>query len=114
MIEVTVKQYLDGVLDVPVYMGEEPKNKPSEYVVLEIIDNGRVNCIDAVTFNIVSYSTTLHKAGELNQKVKNAMYDIVTLDNVSSSKCGGGGQAINTVTKQYAYECVFNLYYMED
>ena len=113
MIGDTVKQYLDGELDVPVYM-EEPKNKPSEYIVLEVIDNGRINYIVAVTFNIISYSTSLYKAAELNQKVKNAMYDIISLDNVSSSKCGGGGQAINTTTKQYAHECVFNLYYMED
>lgn len=113
MIEVTVRNYLDGELTVPVYM-EEPKDKPDEYVVLQIIDNGRINQIDAVTFNIISYSTSLYNASELNQAVKDAMYDIISLDNISSSKCGGGGQAINTVTKQYAYECVFNLYYMEE
>lgn len=113
MIEVTVKEYLDGELTVPVYL-EEPKNKPPEYVVLQVIDNGRINQIDAVTFNIISYATSLYNASELNQAVKDAMYDIVRLDSVSSSKCGGGGQAINTVTKQYAYECVFNLYYMEE
>ena len=114
MIETTVRNYLKDRLDIPVYVGEEPKTKPSEYVILEILDIGRINMIDAVTFNIVSYSTNLLKAAELNNRVKDAMYDITELDNVSSSKCGGGGQAINSVTKQYAYDCVFNLYYMED
>ena len=113
MIEVDVKRYLDSKLTAPVYIGEEPKNKPSEYVVLKVIDNGRENGIDAVTFNIVSHSTTLQKASALNNGVKNAMYGITELDNISSSKCGGGGQAINQITKQYAYESVFNLHYME-
>lgn len=113
MIEVTVKQYLESKLNTPIYL-EEPKTKPSEYTVLRIIDNGRIDQIDACTFDIISYSTTLFKAADLNRKVKDAMYGIIELDNVSSSKCGGGGQAINQVTKQYAYECIFNLYYMED
>lgn len=114
MIEVITRQYLSEQLDVPVYIGEEPKTKPSEYIVIEVIDNGRIDMIDAVTFNITSYSTTLYDAAVLNKEVKDAMYNIVSLPEVSSSKCGGGGQAINTNTKQYAYECVFNLYYMED
>lgn len=114
MIEITVREYLKGKLDVPVYMGEEPEDKSSEYITLEIIDGGRINMIDAVTFNIVSHSSSLQEAAELNKKVKDAMYGITELDNISSSKCGGGGQAINQTTKQYAYECVFNLYYMED
>ena len=114
MIEETVRSYLLGKLDVPVYMGEEPKTKPSSYVVLQILDNGRVNHIDAVTFNILSYAGTLAEAAELNKSVKDAMYGITQLDNISSSRCGGGGQALNQTTRQRAYECVFNLYYMED
>ena len=114
MIEKIVYQYLSGALDVPVYIGEKPTNKPSEYIVLEVIDGGRVNMIDAVTFNCESYSTTLLKAAELNKKVKDAMYNIVSLPQVSSSKCGGGGQNIDTQTKSYCYEAIFNLYYMEE
>lgn len=113
MIQVAVKNYLKDRLKIPVYL-EEPKTKPSEYVTVETIDAGRVNMIEAVTFNIVSISGTLQKAAELNEKVKAAMYDIIALDNISSSKCGGGGQAIDQGTKRYAYECVFNLFYMEE
>lgn len=113
MIEKTVVAYLNGILSVPAYM-EEPTNKPDEYVVIKTIDDGRIDHIDAVTLNIRSYSTTLQGAAELNGIVKRAMFDIVTLDNVSSSKCGGGGQAIETSTKRYGYDCIFNLYYMED
>jgi len=113
MIENTVIDYLNRVLNVPAYM-EEPTRKLDEYVVVKAIDNGRVNHIDAVTLNITSYSTTMEKAAQLNKTVKDAMYNIVSLDNISSSKCGGGGQAIETSSKRYAYECIFNLFYMED
>lgn len=111
MIEKIILKYLKGVLDAPCYIGEKPDNKTAEYVVLEVIDGGRINYIDAITFNITSYSTTLQKAAELNAKVKNAMYDAITLPEVSSSKCGGGGQSIDSVTKKYCYEAVFNLFY---
>ena len=111
MIETIIYKYLKGVLSVPVYIGEKPTTKKDEYVVLEVIDNGRTNMIDAVTFNCECYSTSLLKAAELCQTVKEAMFNAITLDEVSSSKCGGGGQNIDTTTKTYCYEAVFNLYY---
>jgi len=111
MIEKIILTYLKGVLTVPVYIGEKPDNKSAEYVVLQVIDNGRTNMIDAVTFNISSYSTTLQKSAELNQLVKNAMYNAISLSQVSSSKCGGGGQSIDTTSKSYCYTAVFNLFY---
>ncbi len=114
MIEITVEQYLDTELDIPVYIGEEPKTKPSEYVVLRVMDEGRIDMIDAVTFDIMSYSTSPQKAAELNKRVKDAMYGITKLDNVSASRCGGGGQDFDLQAKRYAYSCVFNLFYMEE
>jgi len=114
MIEKIVITYLKSKLGtVPVYMGEKPANKPQECVVIKYIDGGRINMIDAVTFSIMSYSTSLQKSAELNKLVKNAMYDIVSQNKISSSKCGGGSQSIDSQTKEYAYECIFNLFYME-
>ena len=120
MIEKTVLKYLDEQLNgdqsstpYPVYM-EEPEIKTASYVVLRVIDRGRTDYIDAVTFNIRSYGASMLAAAELNELVKAAMYEITSIDNVSSSKCGGGGQALEVTTNRYAYECVFNLYYMED
>ena len=112
MIESVVISYLNSKLNVPVY-AEEPTRKTAEYVTVKSIDNGRVDFIDAVTLNIVSVSTSLENAAKLNKQVKDAMYDIISLDNVSSSKCGGSGQRVDTSTKRYECECIFNLYYME-
>ena len=113
MIEERVIAYLNTVLDTPVYM-EEPIEKVPEYSVIQSIDNGRIDYIDAVTLNIRTYAASLNRAAALNKLVKEAMYNIVTLDDISSSKCGGGGQVLEGTTNRHAWECVFNLYYMED
>lgn len=112
MIEKQVTAYLKAKLSCAVYMGEKPNNPPTKYVVIKTIDSGRTNFIDGVSLILESHDTTLQKSAELNEEVKTAMYDIISLDNVSSSKCGGsGGQHIDTQTKTYAYQCVFNLIY---
>ena len=111
MIEVDVIKYLSQTLGVSV-TGEKPTKKPNEYVVIETIDGGRTNLINAVTISIMSYAGTLLNASKLNDRVREAMYDIVALDDISSCKLGGGSQAIDKQTKEYAYESIFNLVYM--
>ena len=111
MIEVDIIKYLSQALDVSV-TGEKPTRKPKEYVVIEKIDSGRTNHINAITISIMSYADTLLNAAKLDESVQNAMYDIVILDNISSCKLGGGSQSIDKQTKEYAYESIFNLIYM--
>ena len=111
MIEVDIIKYLSQALGVSV-TGEKPTKKPKEYVVIEKIDGGRTNYIDAITISIMSYSDTLLNAAKLDERVKEAMFNIVELDNISSARLGGGGQSIDKQTKEYAYESIFNLIYM--
>lgn len=116
MIEKIVISYLTNALGIPVY-AEKPTNKPNEYVVIRLIDSGCLNHIYASTFYIEAFSTSMQKASELNMKVRDAMlgdadnYGIIQIDNISACKFGGGGQNIDTATKTYAYESIFNLFY---
>lgn len=113
MIEETVIAYLNTKLvNIPVYM-EKPEEKPASYVVIRTLDQGRKDFIDAVTLEFTSFAPDLLEAMKLNDSVKKAMYDIISLGNISSSKLGGNSQAIQTNTKEYAFECIFNLYYKE-
>ena len=112
MIEVDIIKYLSSALGVSV-TGEKPTSKPKEYVVIEKIDGGRVDYIDAITISIMSYADTLLNAAKLDEKVQKAMFDIVGLENISSCRLGGASQSIDKQTKEYAYESIFNLiYYM--
>jgi len=111
MIEVDVIKYLSTALSVSV-TGEKPIKKPVKYVVIETIDSGRINYINAVTISIMSYADTLLNAAKLDAQVREAMFNITSLSNVSSCKLGGGSQAIDTQTKEYAYESIFNIIYM--
>lgn len=113
MIEKTVLDYLDSALDVPVYL-EQPKSKPNEYVLIKIISMGRVNYINNASFYLRSISTSLFNASKLNKDVMNAMDAIISEDSISASKIGGMTQDIDTTTKTYAYECVYNLVFTED
>lgn len=112
IIERVIIEYLNKKLNIPTY-AEKPTRKPEKYIVIQNMGSGRTDYVDAVTISILSYAPTLDEALALNTDVKNAMYDIVALDNVSSCKLGGGGQEIDPQTKTYAYESIFNIYYME-
>ena len=110
MIEKTLIAHLSAELEVPVYM-EMPINKPSEFVTLQKIDAGIINKINASTFDVRCFSTSLQKAGELCETVKKALLDAIRLDEICSCRLGGENSNIDTTTKTYAYECVFNIYH---
>lgn len=111
MIEVDVIKYLSKVLKVPV-SAEKPTNKTKEYAVIKTIDRGRIDYIDAVTISVMSYADSLLNAAKLDAVVRGAMYNIVSLENISSCKLGGGSQSIDEKSKEYAYESIFNIIYM--
>lgn len=110
MIEKTLIAYLSAQLNVPVFM-EIPSARPKEFVILHKIDAGVVNKINASSFDVGCYSTSLQKAAELCETVKSAFLNAIRLEEVCSCRLGGENSRIDTTTKSYAYECVFNIYH---
>lgn len=112
MIEKIVLDYLAESLDpVKVYM-QEPANKNPEgntFVVLEKTGSGRTNQIYSATFAIQSYAPSLYEAALLNEAVKEAMFDIITLDEVTRSELNSDYPFTKESTKQPRYQAVFNL-----
>ena len=113
MIEVTIREYLSEVLNVPVYM-EVPKNIPSEYVLLQLIDSGRINHIDAATLNVIVTSNSLYNVAELSNKVKDALLDSISLRCISHSDLGGEMASIDSANNKYQYALTFNFYYYKE
>lgn len=110
MIEIIVLQYLQGKLNVPVFM-EEPKEQRPEYVLIEKTGSGRENCINSATFAIQSYSASLYGAASLNEEVKTAMDAIVNVTDVSKSSLNSDYNFTDTTKKKYRYQAIYELYY---
>lgn len=116
-IETVVYGYLNGALDVPVYM-EIPANPPKSFVLIEKTSGGLDNHINNAVFAIQSYAGSLYDASILNDVVKVAMlgngddeYGIIDQCDISSCKLNSDYNYTDTTKKKYRYQAVFNLYY---
>ena len=69
------------------------------------------NYIYSATFAIQSYSTSMYKASELNEIVKEKMDDLITLPNISKSSLNSDYNFTDTQTKKYRYQAVYDIYY---
>lgn len=110
MIEKTIYDYLKSCMDVPVYM-EKQDAMPETYVLIEKTGSSVSNYIYSATFAIQSYSTSMYKASELNEIVKEKMDDLITLPNISKSSLNSDYNFTDTQTKKYRYQAVYDIYY---
>jgi len=115
MIETAIKKYLEeGLKDVPVLM-EYPKDHPQQFVVLQLTDAGRINHIDAATFFLDVYDIdSLYSAAELKEKVKELLFDAITLPYITSSTLGQERAGTDSGNHVYKYELTFNFYYYKE
>lgn len=110
MIEKIIYDYLNSCMDVPVYM-EKQDAMPETYVLIEKTGSSVSNYIYSATFAIQSYSTSMYKASELNEIVKEKMDDLITLPNISKSSLNSDYNFTDTQTKKYRYQAVYDIYY---
>lgn len=112
MIEKTVLDYLTQTLSVPCYMAvpeTNPNPDAQTFVVIEKTGSSKTNHICRATFAIQSYADTLFKAATLNESVKDAMENIITLDTVTRCELQGDYPYTRISTKQPRYQAVFEL-----
>ncbi|WP_281665803.1 hypothetical protein [Gemella morbillorum] len=110
MIELIVRKYLVSKLDIPVVL-EYQKNLPKRYILLEKTSGKRNNYLNSSTIAIQSYAESLLEAAKLNEKIKNIMYDLVAVDEVSRVDLNSDYNFTDTETKQYRYQAVFDINY---
>lgn len=110
MIETIVSDYLNDQLSVPAFM-EMPKEKPKRFVLVEKTGSSSENFINSATIAIKSHAESLYEAAALNEKVKEAMSNIITLNSVSSAKLNSDYNYTDTTKKQYRYQAVYDLFY---
>ena len=111
MIEKTVLDYLSGVLTATVYM-EKPAAVPKRYVLVEKTGSGVSDHIHSAVIAIQSISSvSLYDAASLNEEVKTAMDEIITLPAISRSELNSDYNFTNTKTKEHRYQAVYDLVY---
>lgn len=114
MIDVLLKNYLDNELAIPVIF-EKPKTVPESYILIELIDAGKDNHIDAVTFQFHCHDTSLYNAAVLAETVEGLLENAISLPAISKAQFGGKRPEINSTTKIYKYVLTYNfVYYREE
>lgn len=108
MTELIFYQYLNTVLNVPVYM-EQPADPPDDFVVLEKTGSSTENYIETATLAIQSYGGTMYKAAVLNETLKQYMDAAVALPNVSSVKLNSDYNYTDVEEHRYRYQAVFDV-----
>ena len=63
------------------------------------------------TFFIQSYSSSKYKASLLNEKVKDVMYDLIELDEITSLHRNSDYDYTDTTIKKYRYQALFDIGY---
>lgn len=109
MIEKTILDYLSTALPgIPVCM-EVPEDRPAVFVVIEKTGSSRINHIDTATIAVQSYAASLYDAAALNERVKAAMLDAITLDSISRVAWNSDYNYTDTASKHYRYQAVFDV-----
>lgn len=108
MIELTVKEFVESRITVPLFM-EYPEDPPDSFVVLRKADSGRDNLLDSSMIVADSYGPSLLEAARLNELVKAVLDNLILLDCVSSSRRGGDYPAYDTNNKKHRYQAVQNI-----
>lgn len=112
LIEQRVKEFLDVEFaeeQIGVYL-EVPENTPSTFIVLQLIERGKENYINAATLEFRSYAPSKFEAATLDEKVREAMEKLNETTDISA-RLGGGNDNPDTVLKRYRYRCYYNLYF---
>lgn len=107
MIEELVIQYLNSVMDVPVY-GEVPEDATDSdtYVVVDKSGSQRYDRVESAVIIAYSYAPSKIEASELNDLVKDTLLDMAALDTVSAVRINSDGNATDTSIRNYRYQCV--------
>lgn len=109
LIEITVKNHVEGRLDCPVYM-EFPENDAPEYfVILDRTDGSREEHIDSSTFVVQSYGPSKLAAAMLNAKVKEAMDSLIELTRIAACDYSGDYPFPDTKRKRHRYQAVYEI-----
>lgn len=110
MIELIILNHLKDKLDVPVSLEKLPK-ETGAYVVFEKTSSEKSNHLPDATIAFQSYGESLYKAVMLNEEVKEAVEQMIELDEIRGITLNSDYNFTDTTTKEYRYQAVYDIRY---
>ena len=114
LIEKVVLDHLKTKLNSNDVYLETPEVIPIEFVEFRVEARGKVNQIDAVTFEIYSEADSRLAAAQLDKRVRDAMESLIEGDSIASSKLGGGRVEMDNALRKYRNVVYYNVIYYDD
>ena len=108
-LEPVVINYLSEKLNMSSVYGEVPEKPESRYVVVDKTGSDVDNRITTSTVAIQSSAPTKAMASELNEEVKTAMDEIITLEVIYDCQLMSDYNFTNTEKKEHRYQAVFEI-----
>jgi|SRR5690625_987195 len=109
MIDITILNYLEKELSVPVFMEKPSEDIPKEYVILDRTGSSKANHLLSATIAFQSYAESKYEAAKLNEELKSVVKKMVELDEVAGVKLNSDYNFTDTTTKEYRYQAVFDI-----
>lgn len=108
MIEVIIKKYLDGHLNVPSFL-IRPETPPKQYILIEKTGSSKTDYINSATFAFQSYAESLFEAATLNEKLKAVLEESIYETDISKAKLNTDYNFTDPETKEYRYQAVYDF-----
>lgn len=110
MIEIVIRNHLEKILKVPVYL-EKEENMPDSYVIFEKTSGGQKNQINSASFAFQSYAKSMYEAAMLNEELKSAVLKLQWSKEVGGVRLNSDYNFTDTTSKKYRYQAVFDITY---
>ena len=110
MIEKIILDFLLEHLKTDVYT-EKPTNEPQEYILIEKVGGGETNAIKSASIALQSYAQSMYFAASLNERLKEAMDQLIELDEIGKVKLNSDYNFTDTENKKYRYQALYEIKY---
>ena len=111
MIELIVYDYLTRVLTGTTVTTEIRQGMPSSFVFIEKTGSSMRDRLKVARIAVQSYASSLYGAAELNEQVKEAMFNMIEEPEVTNVELNSDYNYTDTQTKTPRYQAVFEISY---
>ena len=109
-IENYVVEELNKMLEVPVF-GEDPEEKPSEYVLTQLVGRLEKNFIVTDSIAFKCHSDSKAEALELNEVIQDNVKKLIESSRISAIKLKSSYETTDTNMKRCRYQTIFDITY---